>query len=261
MYPAAGLQARGRQIAQEFARQHEALLQGRAVTAEEGRGELYDEIAQVFQKLTLGFPATDNGSKFINSKFILNSRLFVKIDNFQKLYQQQANGNLFMDEVGKTVVIRAIHNDVFGPITTQPQRLIISNMRNKPGAITYPYKVGEQKAPTGRLAAITSEVDMRYKTPGLMTWKVIVDIAFGNFSCRDLELEVQSMGSSCTTSIVIPLPQQEGEISPNGTVTLPNRTTFSMKKVIGQAPVMWVSQTHIEDLDITVQMAAEAMSR
>lgn len=240
------LKAWGKEIAAEFAKQHQALLQGRALTTVEGDDPLYDEIASVFEKLTLDYPAVEStGSKFIDSHFTLNPRLNVRVADFQKLYRGET---LFLDEVGLVLTIEPIHNDIFGAITNEATKLTLKNIK----CVSDECKTKPAPKQTNNVATIMSEVDMRPNDPRLKTWQIVADVSFGKFYSGSLEL--QTRGPAETAAFVITLPPQEAQIDPDGTVTLPNGSTFSMEALLGDNPVCWVSHTHTEDLDIEVSL-------
>jgi len=245
------LQAKGTQIAQEFERQHKALLDGREVTAVEGDDDaLYEQIAAVFLKLTLDFPATKNGSKFINCRFILEPQLTVRLVDFGKTYVEEVKGNLFLKETGLALSIEPLKNKRFGPITKSPIPLIITNMRLHTSGIEQPKS--PRKPQDKKIAAIASIVDTRPPSKH-MKWTVVADVSFGSYKKKDLTLQMESLGTEETTSLVLPLPHFEADILPDGSVTLSNGAHFSMEKVLGKGnPVCWISQTHSEELDIKV---------
>lgn len=243
MQPICDLKSLGKEISAEFSRQHQALLDGRALSAVQEDDPIYDEIASVFERLTLDYPTTENGSKFIDSRFTLTPRLIVRIADFQSLYQ---GNSLFPDVVGRTFRIEPIHNEIFGQITAKATNLIIRNVKSSHRKSTSK----DIKQQTKKVATLMTELDMRPNDPKRKIWQMVADVTFGKFYTDTVELQ-STTGKAA--SFVITLPSLEGEIEPNGTVYLPNGASFSMEELLG-SPVCWVSHTHSEDLDIEVTL-------
>ncbi len=224
------------QLAEEARHKQQEVFGDDAIEAHKGE-PLYDEVDAYLTELVKEFPETTNGSRFINSYYVLRPQLVVSLTGLHALFQQESPGSLFLDEVGKYIDVRELKDEVLGSITKGKTRLKLTNIRQ------FQQKTAVETAPKeGSYAIINKDITLGL-SPNTKRMQFLADIKFGEiFRQKDAVIEVERVGT--TTECIINLPEERVKIARDGTVTLKNGAHFSLQQIIGQNPVRWINHEY-----------------
>lgn len=187
--------------------------------------------------LVIDFPCTDEGTRFINCQYSVIPIIVVQWLDLNPILEQQHEGNLFHDEVGKTIKLNPISNPNYGNITEESQALELRNIRFLPDSRLRPNEMTvekvKEKSPKNGSAIFNREsfIGTFNIDPSLLKTKMVADIRFGDFVSDNCEIKVETHGDEATTKLLITLPSLVGKIKHDGSVTLSNGSQFKIVDV------------------------------
>lgn len=212
----------------------------------------YQNVRDFVFELLKDFPSAENGSKFIKCHFSLNPILVIDISLFKTILE----GEGIPKEVGKTIVIGKVVNDLFGTIFPESTQLELTNIYSPDNKLTpnewTEERFQEEKKNTEGEAAFINKplhIGSFNLDQNLQKGKMRADIRFGQYFAQDQEFEVRTTYQEFNLNTTDPdveietavkersvkwlirLPSLVGKIKPDGSVTLPNEKQFYVNQV------------------------------
>lgn len=227
------IEAWERRISEEISRKNQEFL-GNEKLKVQTHSVTGKKIEEFVIGLVKDFPRGPVGW-FIQSTITIFPQIEIKFDDLRPLLQEENPGNLFNTEIGKTVTITNLSNDIFGSFIDQPTKLDLLNIKIPKNFQLKPNEWTKEKVEEeGNATCINAPKTMGIIDidPKLETTEITATVRFGTTETPNQTIKLKTRDRQ-NSVLVIPLSHlnMSAKIRYDGVVSLPNGKTFAIDEI------------------------------